>query len=211
MRTLNLILAVSLIALASCDFVSNEHSKTRNETPTPSNAATPANDAKDPAAGGGQAIPEKTSVAAADCQSVDAGDNIVLKKQTFPIDFEPFKGSCFVTAHNPEYDDPPMESEIAIYTDGKKTFDFPSQFNGTTFGCWVEAVSFQDLSADLLTDIIVVGKCSAKASPYYENVVYVNTGKAFTTNEEANMKLSGFGTAREVVDFVKVNREMFFK
>lgn len=147
----------------------------------------------------------------AECLSVDTGDNVVFKSQTFAVDFEPFKGSCFVTAHNPEYDDPPLESEMAIYRDGKKIFTFPSQFNGVTFGCWVEAVSFQDLNADSLTDIIVVGKCSAKSAPYNENMVYVNTGKSFTTKEDGNYRLADLGKVKEIADFVKENKQIFFK
>lgn len=145
------------------------------------------------------------------CYQIDTGDNVVLKSQTFAIDFEPFKGTCFVTAHNPEYDDPPMDSEIAIYRNDKLLFDFPNQFNGVTTGCWVEAVGFQDLNSDQFTDVVVVGKCSAKSAPYNENMVYVNTGKAFTTNEDANTKISEFTTVKAIVGFVSENREIFFK
>src|SRR6187402_2942352 len=36
------------------------------------------------------------------CQTVDPGEYDIYKKQTFAIDFEPFRDSCFVTSHNPE-------------------------------------------------------------------------------------------------------------
>src|SRR6476620_10177638 len=97
------------------------------------------------------------------------GKFVVMKTQTFPIDFDPFPGSCFVTYYNREYPDPPMESHYSIFKGDKVAFDFPEQFNGATFGCWVDGVSFQDLNKDRLKDVIVIGKCSAKAGPYNEN------------------------------------------
>ena len=144
------------------------------------------------------------------CQKVDPGEYDVYKKQTFAIDFEPFRNSCFVTSNNPEFDDPPMESQFAIYKNGKKVFDFPSQFNGVNFGCWIDAVSFQDLNDDKKTDVIVVSKCQAKMGDYNENTVYINDGKGFTTREDANTQLSEFKSIKQVVDFVKENRSMFF-
>lgn len=136
---------------------------------------------------------------------------MILRRQTFLIEFEPFRGACFVTSYNPEFDDPPMESEIAIYSEGQKVFDFPDQFNGAKFGCWIEAVSFQDLNSDGLTDIIVVGKCSAKDAAYNENTVYVNTGGGFITNTNANFELGDFGSVKEISDFVKANQKLYFK
>lgn len=187
---------------------------------TPRNTASPANATPTrtpaPAASAAAASPEATPESAAGrnatlaCQSVDTGDYNVYKKQTFAIDFEPFRGSCFVTSHNPEYDDPPLESKFAIYKNGKQVFDFPSQFNGTNFGCWVEAVSFQDLNDDKKTDVIVVSRCQAKSSEYNENSVYMNDGKGFTTRVDPNIRLGEFKTVKEVVDFVHENRSMFF-
>lgn len=145
------------------------------------------------------------------CYETDTGDNVVLKDQTFAIEFEPYKGSCFVTSHNPEFDDPPMESEFAIFKNGRKVVDFPNQFNGATFGCWVEAVSFQDLNDDSKIDVIVAGKCSAKSAAYNENTVYVNTGKGFTTNEDGNIRISEFTKIKEIADFVKENKQIYFK
>lgn len=191
------------LAFTSCRFVDqNQSASTPEPKQTPKAAATQMPDATPEGAAGKSA----TLV----CQSVDTGDNVVDKKQTFAINFEPFKDSCFVTAHNPEYDDPPMESQFAIYKNDKKVFDFPSQFNGVTFGCWVTAVAFEDLNADKLTDVIVIGKCQAKSEPYHENMVYVNTGKSFTTREDANYQLSEKKTLKEVSDFVKENKSMFF-
>ncbi len=152
---------------------------------------------------------EKDS-AKTNCSNIDTGDKTILKSQTFPVDFAPYKNSCFVTVHNPEYTDPPLDSEISIYRNGEEVFYFPNQFNGVTIGCWVEAVSFQDLNGDNLTDIIVVGKCSGKSGSYNENVVYVNTGITFITDEDANYKLSDFQKIGEISDFVKRNKQLFF-
>lgn len=196
------ILACSLTF--ACASASLEKRTNINKTPLPTTAPVNSSIAKatDKIA--------NTALAAA-CQTVDTGDYVVLKNQTFAFDHEPYKGSCFVTAHNPEYDEPPMEAVMAIYKDGKKVFDFPAQFNGVTFGCWVDAVAFEDLNGDKLTDVIVVGKCSAKTAPYNENMVYINNGKTFTTREDANYKLAELKKAKDVADFVKVNKAMFFE
>lgn len=147
----------------------------------------------------------------ADCASVETGDNQVLAAQTFPVDFAPFVNSCFVTSYNPEYDDPPLETEFAIYKDGERVFDFPNRFNGVEFGCWVEGVAFEDLNADNLKDIVVAGKCSAKTAPYNENMVYVNTGSEFRTDENANLKLQDFKKIKDITAFAKQNKHIFFK
>jgi hypothetical protein len=214
MKKLVLVVIIGLCAFSACSFLRPGADQAANQKP-----ANSAN--SDPAAGNGQAAvaansPSKDrsseiTVTKKDCESVDTGDNALLKSQTFPITFDPFRNSCFVTSYNPEYDDPPMESEIAIYKDGRKVFDFPNQFNGVLTGCWIDAVSFQDLNADGLTDVIAVGKCSAKTAAYNENVLYVNTGKAFVTNENANYKLADFKKASDVADFVKRNQNLFFK
>lgn len=193
-------------ALASCSLRTDETAKNSRSTPAPSVAATAA-PAQTP-----EATPEETAGRSATllCHATETGDYEVYKKQTFAIDFEPFRNSCFVTAINPEYDDPPMESRFAIYRNGKKVFDFPSQFNGINFGCWVDAVSFQDLDADGLKDIIVISKCQAKVGDFNENTVYMNNGKGFTTREDANTQLGELTSIKQVVDFVKENPSMFF-
>jgi hypothetical protein len=210
MKFIFLILALSFTACSGLPGTSKNTIATQQNT----RPAAPANEQ----AAGGKAsatpAPANTgspSAAKAACYAVDTGDNVVQKSQTFPVDFEPFKGSCFVTSYNPEYDDPPMETEYAIYKGGKKVFDFPERFNGATFGCWVEAVAFQDLNNDGLTDITVVGKCSAKAAPYNENMVYINTGKAFVTRPDGNNRLGDLKSAKEIADFVEDNKEIFFK
>ena len=151
----------------------------------------------------------KTSTSNAACVTVNTGNKAVLKSQTFAIDFEPFKGSCFVTTHDPEYKDPPLESEIAIYRDGKRVFEFPEQFNGIQVGCWVEAVAFQDVNNDRLTDVIVVGKCSGKTDSFNENSVYINNGRGFVTNIDANYKLADLKTIRDIAGFARENLRLF--
>lgn len=190
----------------SCGGLNREQPSNSPPTSTPAPVATAA------AATVPEGTPDGTAGrdATLACQSVDTGEYDLNKKQTFAIDFEPFRGSCFVTSHNPEFDDPPMESKFAIYKNGKQVFDFPSQFNGVNFGCWIEAVSFQDLNGDKKNDVIVVSKCQAKAAEFNENTVYINDGKGFTTREDANTQLGDLKTVKQVVDFVGENRSMFF-
>jgi hypothetical protein len=166
--------------------------------------------------GANSSVPDKTitggAVARAACMNTAVGGKrAVQKSQTFGIDFEPFKASCFVTSYNPEYGDSHMDTAYDIYKAGKKVFSFPDQFNDSTFGCWVDAVAFQDLDRDGRTDVVIVGKCSAKAGDYNENMVYINTGKTFTTNADGNNQLSDLNTTKDVIDFVEDNKQIFFK
>jgi len=143
------------------------------------------------------------------CLSVDTGAKVPLKSQTFPIDFEPFQNSCFVTVHDPEKADPPIGSEIAIYKNGQKIYKFDTRYHEDAATCWVEAVSFQDLNADKLTDIIVVGQCGAKSGPIQGNEVFINTGKAFHTSVKANDKLEELDKIEDIAQFVKKNQTEF--
>ena len=151
------------------------------------------------------------TVANADCLKTSVAGKKVDEKQTFAFDYEPFKGACFVTLHDPEFDDPALGSEFFIYRDGKQVYKFPKPFNGVTTGCWAEGVAFQDLDEDGLTDVIIAGMCSAKTAPYSENMVYVNKGKEFTTSEDANYTLEKFKKIKDIADFVKRNKEQFFQ
>lgn len=179
-----------------------------------SNSGPAGNNSSDGSRSGGAAVQETPSdagrmSATTACYAVEAGTKTVLRSQTFAIDFEPYKNSCFVTSHDPQYKDPPLESEFAIYKDGKKVFDFPDQFNGVTVGCWVEAVAFQDVNGDSLTDVVVVGKCSAKSAPYNENSVYINNGKTFFTREDANNQINEFKTIKDILGYIKGNPDAF--
>ncbi|NNE99791.1 MAG: hypothetical protein HKN25_12290 [Pyrinomonadaceae bacterium] len=143
------------------------------------------------------------------CLSVDVGKKFPLKSQTFPIDFEPFRDSCFVTYHDPENSDPPIGSEIGIFKNGRKIYTFETRYHADAATCWVEAVSFQDLNADKLVDIIVVGKCGAKSGDMQGNEVFINTGKGFHTSVAANDKLEQFTKLKDIAEFVKKNKTEF--
>ena len=210
MNKLIFVLVLSFLFAASCSLNRSNTTSTNNQTNATPQASETQAKTESTVAETASKKDEKT-VTKSDCAKINTGDKQLLEKQTFPVDFAPFEKSCFVTSYNPEYDNPPLEAEFAIYKDGKEVFDFPSQFNGVTFGCWVEAVAFEDLNGDNLKDIIVAGKCSAKSSDYNENMVYVNTGKAFTTSEDANYKISDFTKIKDINDFVKENKEIFFK
>jgi len=178
-----------------------------------SNRSTNSNENPDDAAGKSTEGNTTTgnAVAKAACMVTKIGGNRAVQiSQTFAIDFEPFKGSCFVTSYNPEYGESHMETQYDIFTKGKKVFSFPGQFNGSKFGCWIDGVAFQDLNHDGLTDVVVVGKCAAKQTDYNENMVYINTGKAFTTREDSNNQLGDFKTIKEISKFVDENQQIFF-
>lgn len=146
-----------------------------------------------------------------ECLKNRLGEKVPDAKQTFALDFEPFTDACFITFHDPEFTDPPLDSEFYVYRGGKQLFKFPSQFNADNPpNCWVTAVSFIDLNDDNLKDIIVTGMCSAKTAPYGENMVYVNTGKSFSTSDEANLKLENFKNIGEIENFVRRNKQLFF-
>jgi len=212
MHRLSLLLLLLLPAVSGCNVAVPNTTRSASQPTTAGNATHRSVSTGDhvPDAGIGRATPDR-SKAALECQKVDTGKFVVVKEQTFAFDYEPFRGSCFVTSKNPEYDGAPVESEFAIHKNGRKAFDFPNQFNGTAFGCWVEAVAFQDLNGDSLTDIIVVAKCSGKEKTYDENSVYINTGKDFITDLDANLKLREFSKVRDIVSYVKDHQNLYFK
>jgi hypothetical protein len=214
MRILISVFIFCILCLSACTAGRKSASQTENSAAENSNIKSSgeikkSDKSKENASSAKDTASEKDSPKT-DCSNIDTGDKMILKSQTFPVDFAPYKNSCFVTVHHPEYADPPLDSEISIYRNGEEVFYFPNQFNGVTVGCWVEAVSFQDLNGDNLTDIIVVGKCSGKSGSYNENVVYVNTGITFMTDENANYKLNDFQKIGEISDFVKRNKQLFF-
>ncbi len=129
-------------------------------------------------------------------------------KQTFPIDFAPFQKSCFVTFHEPDFDDPPLGEKFYIFKDGKQIFEFPDQNQAPNYT--VKAVSFQDLNGDNLQETIVVGSVGEKGGTYYTSQVFVNNGKTFTTDADANMKLDDLTKIKDITDFVKKNKSTFF-
>jgi hypothetical protein len=184
--------------------------------------------------GGGQvenaSKKSEPTAASTACYTVPSGDMAVLRSQTFAIDFEPFKGACFVTLHDPEFTDPPLGAELAVYKAGKKVEAFfepgppvPIYENGKDTGrtsnrlsseslgatCWVEAVAFQDINDDYLTDVILVAKCGTKGGPYQDNRIYINNGELLVKRDEANTELSNFKTVKDIVNYTKQNPRAF--
>lgn len=147
------------------------------------------------------------------CPPVKRAGKRQIKAQTFPINFVPFADMCFVTFASVEdmmdEKDVPRGSTFHIYQNGNSVLDLPDAFDGLT-ACWVEAVSFKDLNADGLTDIIVAGSCLGAKDSYPANAVYANTGQTLTTKAEANQKLENFKKLSEIESFVKKNQNLFF-
>lgn len=143
------------------------------------------------------------------CYDLKRKDLLVDKKQTFAIDFKPFEKSCFVTFHDPEFENPQLGSQFYIYKNGKEVFYFPEQFGEANATCWVDSISFEDLNNDQLKDVIVVGKCGAPSDSYNENMVYLNNGEEFVTNAESNAEMMDFSKVSQIRSFVKKNPKMF--
>lgn len=143
------------------------------------------------------------------CYKLTRDDLMVDEKQTFAIDFKPFEKSCFVTFHNPEFDNPPLGSRFFIYKNGNEVFEFPEQFGMGNAMCWVSDVAFEDVNNDQLKDIVVLGKCGEKSGSYNENMVYLNNGTEFVTNADSNAELMDFSKINQIRDFVKKNPKMF--
>ena len=200
MRSAYLLIIIAIAAIAiSCG---SSPQNTRNgPNPTAGSGSSP-QPAGTPAAGSGMSQAQS-------CYELDTGRKKLLPSQTFPIDFEPFKDSCFVTTHDPDFTDPPLESEIAIYEDGKRVFIFPDQFNGVQTGCWVRAVAFEDVNDDRLTDVIVVGKCGTKSSDFNANTVYLTNGKTLFTRTDANMNLDDLDSIKKIQEYIKENPRDF--
>jgi hypothetical protein len=217
MKTLTAILFLSALLMAGACVFTSENEKPNAADANAANdrnSVTEKTDSNAPAGGSAPAAKKDEaakSAARTDCLNVKVAGKKIDEKQTFPFDHEPFRGACFVTAHDPAFDDPALNSEFYIFQGGKEVFRFPNQFNGVTTGCWAEAVAFQDLNDDGRTEVIVAGMCSAKSAPYSENMVYVNRGTEFTTSEEANYTLEKFKRIKDITDFVKRNQEQFFQ
>lgn len=200
--------------LSACVFSTSSQNQSTTNTantnstnnPTPKDSAK--KDEKTPSNNSNSKTDSTEKSDKADCLNNKLEGKKVLASQTFAIDFKPFQKSCFVTFHDPEFTDPPLNSQIYIYKDSKKIYDFPQQPDG---GCWVTGVAFEDLNGDDLTDVIVAGMCGAKMGDYSQNMVYANTGEEFTTDSDANSKLEDFTKIKEITDFVKKNQNLFFK
>ncbi len=151
---------------------------------------------------------KKKNAAQTGCTNLKRNGMKLDKKQTFPVDFAPFNGSCFATFHEPDFDDPPLGEKFYIYKNGKEIFEFPEQNQAATYT--VKAVAFEDLNGDNLIDIIVVGSVGEKSGSVYSNQVFTNTSQDFYTDRDANMKLDDFTKISEIKNFVKKNKDIFF-
>ncbi len=146
-----------------------------------------------------------------ECYALDVGAKNILKSQTFPIDFVPFENSCFVTVYDSDSKDIPIGSEISIYKNGGKVYKFETRYHSDAATCWITTVSFKDLNDDGLMDIIVIGKCGAKSGEIQGNEVFINTGKGFRTNVQANDRLENLSKIEDIAEFVKNNKKLFSK
>ena len=184
---------------AATSNASNTNSVVTNSN-APARAATPAAETK------GVAEPAK-------CAAFSQPGKRFIANQSFPFDFEPFKGSCFVTFGSKDEmmddKDVPRGSTFYIYTESKQVAELPDAFGGQK-GCWVEAVGFSDLNGDGKTDIVVAGKCLGAKDSYPSNAVYANNGKGFTTDATANEKLEELKTVDAIKAFVKKDVKSFF-
>ncbi|HVF46840.1 MAG TPA: hypothetical protein VNA17_04675 [Pyrinomonadaceae bacterium] len=174
-----------------------------NPGPSEEQAARPSTPVNAAATSGGNSV----------CGPVSMAGKVFVRKQSFAFDHEPFRGGCFVTFASKDdmvdERDVPRGSTFHIFKEAKKVYDFPDAFGGQT-ACWVEAVSFKDLNADGKTDVIMAGKCLGARDSYPANAVYANTGREFTTNDEANNKLESLRTSAQIEQYVKRNLNEFF-
>ena len=149
----------------------------------------------------------------AQCYQSKVAGKMLVREQTFVFDHKPYEKSCFVTFANPDEmvdkTDVPRGSTFHIFTNGEDMFEFPDAFNGQT-ACWVEALSFDDLNKDGLTDVIMAGKCLGAKDSYPTNAIFVNVGKGFSTNEEANAELDDLKNIQQIREFVGKNLKRFF-
>jgi hypothetical protein len=206
-----ILLALGFFTLSACTLQLNRPNSNTDapKTEKPIANAGPKAEAT-PTLAPGTPLPEKSEKADnVSCAAVRRDGLQIDKKQTFAIDFPPFENSCFVTFHDPAFDNPPLGSQFFIYRNGQEIFNFPEQFGGGNTTCWVDAVAFEDVNDDQLKDIIVVGKCGAKSGSYNENMVYLNNGTEFTTNAEANAETLDFSKVGQIRDFIRKNPKLF--
>lgn len=202
---------IAIVIAGICFAGCSENSEIQNNsTIVNSNSATP--EAAKPIETVAQNTPENAeTVQNGSCDDLKRKGFALDKKQTFAIDFAPFEKSCFATFHDPEFTNPSLGAQYFIYKNGAEVFAFPEQFNGGNATCWVDAVSVEDVNADKLKDILVLGKCGAKSEAYNENMVYINTGKDFTVNKDANMEMMDFSKISQIQDYVREHQDSFAK
>lgn len=202
-----IVIAASTVFAGACSTgqtVDNSNVVTVN-SPTPETIQTPANINTNTNLQAAESKPESS------CADLKRKGYALDKKQTFALDFAPFEKSCFATFHDPEFTNPALGAQYFIYRNGAEIFSFPEQFNGGNASCWVDAVSFEDVNADNLKDIIIVGKCGGKTDAYNENMVYINTGKDFKVNKDANMEMMDYTKTGQIKEYIREHQESFAK
>jgi hypothetical protein len=208
MKIINLLI-VLLTALTIAGCSKSGTGNTSNATATPAADSAASKPANTPAANAQPAA----KPAGDSCKDLKLAGKTFISKQSFPIDFEPFAGGCFATFASKDEmldeKDVPRGSTFHIFKGGKSVFDLPDAFDGQA-ACWVEAVSFKDLNGDGKTDIIMAGSCLAAKDSYPSNAVYVNNGKTFTTDADANSKLNELKSAKAIEDYVTSHLKTFF-
>lgn len=208
-----LLAVLVLIASAlACSFNSGDN--TSNKNPTVSNS--PANTAKpaEPAKSATPDTPVKTAKdAVVNCKGLKLPGKIFIANQSFPFDFEPFKGSCFATFGSKEdmldANDVPRGSTFYIFENGESVYELPDAFGGQS-SCWVDAISFKDLNNDGLMDVIMAGSCLGARDSYPSNAVFANNGRGFTTNDDANGNLGNLKSAKAIEAYVTGHLNEFF-
>ncbi len=147
------------------------------------------------------------------CLSAKIEGKKLIADQTFVFDFEPFPKSCFVTFANKEDmlddTDVPRGSTFHIYKDGEIIYDFEDAFDGQS-ACWVEGVGFEDLNGDGRKEVIIAGSCLSAKDSYPANALYQNINDDFRTYANQNENLNNLKTVRQIVDYVKKNKDKFF-
>ncbi len=204
-------LTISFCLILSCSRIDNKSVSNVVQTNSTNQTASPEIKKTEPPANSPVEVNKPATNDNTACYNLKRDDLLLDKKQTFAIDFKPFEKSCFVTFHDPEFDNPPLGSQFYIYQNGIELFNFPEPFGGANTTCWVDAVAFEDLNNDQLKDVIVIGKCGAKSSAYNENMVYINNGVKFVTNSKSNAETMDFSKISQIRDFVKQNPNLFLK
>jgi len=202
--------AVVLISIAGCTkSQTGNAANASNGSPTAANSAEASKPANTPTANSETAAKANLD----SCKGLKLAGKTFIPKQSFPVDFDPFKGGCFATFGSKDdmldEKDVPRGSTFHFFKDGKSVYDLPDAFGGQE-ACWVEAVAFKDLNGDGRTDILIAGSCLAAKDSYPSNAVYVNDGKGFKTNADANAKLDELDNAKAIEDYVKKNIKTFF-
>ena len=186
---------------ASSNTAASNSPANADKSPAPTSSATPE-------------TPVKTARDnAAVCNDLKLPGKRFIPNQSFSFDYEPFKGSCFATFGSKEEmldeKDVPRGSTFYIFEDGESVYEFPDAFADQA-GCWVDAVSFKDLNNDGNMDVIMAGSCLGAKDSYPANAVFVNNGRGFTTNDDANGQLGDLKSVKAIESYVRAHVRDFF-